>query len=50
LINIWLKTIRFFDYLFVLGEDLHGVEAEFFSGEQSVVHAAGDGEVGAEHS
>ena len=35
--------------LLVFGEDLHGIKAEFFGFEKGVMHAAGDGEVGAEH-
>ena len=38
-----------FPLLLILGEDLHGLHAEFFCRKQGVVQPAGDGEMGAEH-
>ncbi len=36
--------------LLVLREDLHGLHPKFLGVEQGVVHAAGNGEMGAEHA
>ena len=37
------------ELLLIFGEDLDGVELQFFGVKERVVHAAGDGEMGSKH-